>query len=55
MTHEPPPAPASAPGAVRPAEAGVPSEHEELHSSWGHDSFLLEPPGYHDRVQAFLG
>jgi homoserine O-acetyltransferase/O-succinyltransferase len=35
--------------------AGVPSEHEELHSPWGHDSFLLEPPGYHDRIAAFLG
>jgi homoserine O-acetyltransferase len=34
--------------------AGVPSEHEELHSSWGHDSFLREPPGYHDRIRAFL-
>ena len=35
-------------------EAGASSEHQELHSSWGHDSFLLEPPGYHDRVRAFL-
>jgi homoserine O-acetyltransferase len=37
------------------AAAGVPSEHEELHSPWGHDSFLLEPPGYHERIAAFLG
>ncbi|HYO39879.1 MAG TPA: homoserine O-acetyltransferase [Nocardioidaceae bacterium] len=34
--------------------AGVPSVQEELHSPWGHDSFLLEPPGYHDRIRAFL-
>ncbi len=34
--------------------AGVPSRHEELHSPWGHDSFLLQPPGYHDRIAAFL-
>ena len=34
--------------------AGVPSEHTQLSSPWGHDSFLLDPPGYHDRVRAFL-
>jgi homoserine O-acetyltransferase len=34
--------------------AGVPCEHQELASPWGHDSFLLQPPGYHDRVRAFL-
>ena len=34
--------------------AGVPSVHEELHSAWGHDSFLLRPPGYHERIAAFL-
>jgi homoserine O-acetyltransferase len=36
------------------AAAGVPSEHLELRSSWGHDSFLLEPRGYHERIAAFL-
>ncbi len=36
------------------ADAGVPAEHQELHSPWGHDSFLLDPPGYHDRIRAFL-
>jgi homoserine O-acetyltransferase len=35
--------------------AGVPSELVELHSPWGHDSFLLDPPGYHERIRAFLG
>jgi homoserine O-acetyltransferase/O-succinyltransferase len=35
--------------------AGVPSEHTELSSPWGHDSFLLDPPGYHERIRAFLG
>lgn len=34
--------------------AGVSSECEELSSPWGHDSFLLESPGYHDRIRAFL-
>ncbi|WP_205471734.1 homoserine O-acetyltransferase [Nocardioides sp. SYSU D00038] len=36
------------------AEAGAAVTFEELASPWGHDSFLLEPPGYHDRVRAFL-
>ncbi|MEP7091919.1 MAG: homoserine O-acetyltransferase, partial [Nocardioidaceae bacterium] len=36
------------------AAAGVPSEHTELRSPWGHDSFLLDPPGYHDRIRTFL-
>ena len=36
------------------AAAGVRVEFEELSSSMGHDSFLLDPPGYHDRVSAFL-
>ncbi len=34
--------------------AGVPSEHTELASPYGHDSFLLTPPGYHDLVAAAL-
>jgi homoserine O-acetyltransferase len=34
--------------------AGVRSTHTELASRWGHDSFLLDPPGYHDRIAAFL-
>jgi len=34
--------------------AGAHSEHTELSSPWGHDSFLLEPPGYHERIAAFL-
>jgi homoserine O-acetyltransferase len=34
--------------------AGVSSSCEELASPWGHDSFLLEPPGYHDRIRSFL-
>lgn len=37
------------------AAAGLEVRHEELASPWGHDSFLLEPPGYHDLVRAFLG
>ncbi|SDC88960.1 homoserine O-acetyltransferase MetX [Nocardioides lianchengensis] len=36
------------------AAAGTPSEHVELRSPWGHDSFLLQPAGYHDLVGAFL-
>ena len=35
--------------------AGAESEHEEITSPWGHDSFLLAPPGYHDRIAGFLG
>jgi homoserine O-acetyltransferase len=38
----------------RLAARGAAVEHTELASPWGHDSFLLEPPGYHDRVRAFL-
>jgi homoserine O-acetyltransferase len=34
--------------------AGVPSEHQELHSPWGHDSFLLDVPEYLDRVRTFV-
>jgi len=33
---------------------GVEADFAELASPHGHDSFLLEPPGYHDRVAAFL-
>jgi homoserine O-acetyltransferase len=40
---------------VRALEQGrVPVTFREIRSPWGHDSFLLEPPGYHDRVRAFL-
>lgn len=35
--------------------AGAHSRHVELASPWGHDSFLLQPPGYHERIAAFLG
>jgi homoserine O-acetyltransferase len=34
---------------------GVGVDFAELSSPYGHDSFLLEPPGYHERVAAFLG
>jgi homoserine O-acetyltransferase len=34
--------------------AGVPVSFREIRSPWGHDSFLLQPPGYHPTVQAFL-
>ena len=30
------------------------SRQVEIASPWGHDSFLLDPPGYHDEVRAFL-
>ncbi len=33
---------------------GVDVDFAELHSTQGHDSFLLEPAGYHERVAAFL-
>ncbi len=33
---------------------GVSVDHTEIASPWGHDSFLLEPPGYHDLVRDFL-
>jgi hypothetical protein len=26
----------------------------EIRSAWGHDSFLLRPPGYHETIAAFL-
>ncbi|MDT9591831.1 homoserine O-acetyltransferase [Nocardioides zeae] len=34
--------------------AGLVVEHHEIASPWGHDSFLLRPPGYHELVAAFL-
>jgi homoserine O-acetyltransferase len=34
---------------------GASSVLAELSSPWGHDSFLLEPPGYLDWVASFLG
>jgi homoserine O-acetyltransferase len=34
--------------------AGVPSTFRELASPWGHDSFLLDPPGYLEAVAAFV-
>ncbi|NPC98100.1 homoserine O-acetyltransferase [Nocardioides sp. zg-DK7169] len=33
---------------------GVKVDLAELSSPFGHDSFLLEPPGYHERIAAFL-
>lgn len=33
---------------------GIDVDAAELHSTFGHDSFLLDPPGYHDRIRAFL-
>ncbi|WP_121257509.1 homoserine O-acetyltransferase MetX [Nocardioides ferulae] len=33
---------------------GLSVDFTELRSPWGHDSFLLEPPGYHDRIRSFL-
>lgn len=35
-------------------ELGLPVEFDEIASPHGHDSFLLEPPGYHDAVREFL-
>ena len=33
---------------------GVDVDFAEIAAPYGHDSFLLEPPGYHDRIAAFL-
>jgi homoserine O-acetyltransferase len=33
---------------------GVGVDFAELSSPHGHDSFLLDPPGYHERLRAFL-
>lgn len=41
--------------AERLAALGVEVDHAEIASPFGHDSFLLEPPGYHERVAGFLG
>lgn len=38
----------------RLAALGAAVAHHEITSPWGHDSFLLEPPGYHDLVRAFV-
>ena len=35
-------------------DAGVATEHLEISSPWGHDSFLLEVPEYHQAVGRFL-
>ncbi|MCD4533102.1 homoserine O-acetyltransferase [Nocardioides sp. cx-169] len=40
--------------AERLAALGVDVDWAELASPFGHDSFLLEPPGYHERIAAFL-
>ena len=34
--------------------AGLPTSFREIHSPWGHDSFLLEVEQYHETVRAFL-
>jgi homoserine O-acetyltransferase len=34
--------------------AGVAAEHVEVSTPWGHDSFLLDIPAYHDQVARFL-
>ncbi|WP_139979797.1 homoserine O-acetyltransferase MetX [Nocardioides litoris] len=36
------------------AAAGAETRHVEVSSPWGHDSFLLDPPGYHDVVRSFV-
>ena len=42
-------------GIVRALEHGrVPVSFREIRSPWGHDSFLLQPPGYHETIAAFL-
>jgi homoserine O-acetyltransferase/O-succinyltransferase len=33
---------------------GADVHHEEIASPWGHDSFLMDVPGYQDAVAAFL-
>ncbi|MDO5082004.1 homoserine O-acetyltransferase [Arachnia propionica] len=35
-------------------QAGLPTSFREIHSPWGHDSFLLEIPAYHATIRAFL-
>ncbi len=34
--------------------ARVPTSFREVHSPWGHDSFLLMIPDYHDTISAFM-
>jgi homoserine O-acetyltransferase len=34
--------------------AGVAVSFREIRSPWGHDSFLLAPPGYHETIAAFV-
>ena len=34
--------------------AGLPTSFREIHSPWGHDSFLLDLPDYHAVIRAFL-
>ncbi len=34
--------------------ARVPTSFREIHSPWGHDSFLLDIPTYHDTIRAFM-
>ena len=34
--------------------AGLPTSFREIHSQWGHDSFLLDLPDYHAVLRAFL-
>ena len=36
------------------AARGHDVDFAEVHSPHGHDSFLLEPPGYHERIREFL-
>ena len=44
----------SAPIVAALRAAGVPVDDAVIASPWGHDSFLLDPPGYHERVRAAL-
>ena len=37
------------------ARRGADVRHAEVASPWGHDSFLLEVPRYHELVPGFLG
>lgn len=34
--------------------ARIPTSFREIESTWGHDSFLLEIPEYHDTIAAFM-
>jgi homoserine O-acetyltransferase len=33
---------------------GADVRHQEISSPWGHDSFLMDVPGYQEAVAAFL-